>query len=147
MPAVFHHARVVLDSEIDRQGHVNNVAFIRWMQDAAVAHSAEQGWTDDRYEEAGFGWVARSHHIEYLAAAFVDEPIIVMTWVAGFRKATSSRRYRIWNAHTKVLLAKAETNWAFVSLATRKPGRIKLEVSAAFQVVDENDEQHVTVLK
>lgn len=117
------------------------------MQDAAVAHSAAQGWTDDRYEEAGFGWVARSHHIEYLASAFLGEPIIVMTWVAGFRKATSSRRYRIWNADTKVLLAKAETIWAFVSLTTRKPGRINSEVSAAFEVVDKNDEQHVTVLK
>lgn len=147
MPAVFNHARVVLDSEIDRQGHVNNVAFIRWMQDAAVAHSAEQGWTDDRYEEAGFGWVARSHHIEYLASAFLGEPIIVMTWVASFSKATSSRRYRIWNADTKVLLAKAETVWAFVSLTTGKPGRINPEVSAAFEAVDENDERYVTVLE
>lgn len=117
------------------------------MQDAAVAHSAEQGWTDDRYEEAGFGWVARSHHIEYLAAAFVDEPIIVMTWVAGFRKATSSRRYRIWNADTKVLLAEAETTWAFVSLETRKPGRINPDVSAAFEIVDEDNDQHVTILE
>lgn len=137
MPAVFHHARVVSAEEIDRQGHVNNVAFVRWMQDAAVAHSAEQGWPNDRYEAGGFGWVARMHRIEYLSAAYQDNPVVVLTWVSEFGKVTSKRRYRIWNPDSKVLLADAETTWAFIDLTTKKPRRIAPEVGDAFEVVDE----------
>ena len=47
--------------EIDGQGHANNVAYVQWMQDAAVAHSAAQGWPGERYVELGCGWVVRSH--------------------------------------------------------------------------------------
>lgn len=138
MPAVFRHARVAAASEIDRQGHVNNVAFVSWMQDAAVAHSAAQGWNSERYEAAGFGWVARSHRIEYLQPAYENDPIIVLTWVADFRKVTSLRRYRIWNAETQTLLAEAETQWAFIDLTTGRPRRLAPEVTADFDLVDES---------
>ena len=31
---------VVPDTAIDANGHVNNVQYVQWMQDAAIAHSA-----------------------------------------------------------------------------------------------------------
>ncbi len=43
MPARFEHSLTVTEADLDRQGHVNNIVYIRWMQDAAVAHSAAQG--------------------------------------------------------------------------------------------------------
>jgi len=66
MPAVFEYHHTVLESEIDGQGHVNNLEYLKWMQDAAVAHSTAQGWPTARYKEEGAGFVARSHNIEYL---------------------------------------------------------------------------------
>ena len=88
MPRIFHYHHTVRDEEIDGLGHANNVAYVEWMQHAAVAHSAEQGWTRDRYLEMGKGWVARSHKIEYLQPAFEDDRLVVETWVAGMKKAT-----------------------------------------------------------
>ena len=60
-----------------------------------LAHSAAQGWPAERYHELGAGWVVRSHQIEYLRPAFAGESLVVRTWVAGFRKVTSLRRYKI----------------------------------------------------
>ena len=37
-PIVFEHKFVVSPSDIDQLGHVNNVVYLRYAQDAAVAH-------------------------------------------------------------------------------------------------------------
>ena len=37
-PRVFEHAFMVAPKDIDRLGHVNNVVYLRYAQDAAVAH-------------------------------------------------------------------------------------------------------------
>ena len=44
---------VVPESAIDRNGHVNNVRYVQWMQDAAEAHSASLGWPTERYAALG----------------------------------------------------------------------------------------------
>lgn len=136
MPGVYYHSRVVQPAEIDDLGHANNVAYIAWLQAAAVAHSAVQGWPGARYGALGQGWVVRSHAIEYLQPAFAGDRVVVETWVATMKKVTSLRRYRIVRAGDGALLATAETNWAFVDFASGKPARIPPEVSAAFVVVD-----------
>jgi acyl-CoA thioester hydrolase len=137
MPRIFEHRHAVRDDEIDGLGHANNVAYVDWMQSAAVAHSAAQGWPGPRYQEAGYGWVVRSHTIEYLQPAFAGDEIIVRTWVATMKKATSIRRYRILRAPDGTLLATAETKWAFINYATRQPTRIPREVAEAFQVLED----------
>lgn len=135
MPAVFDHCRSVAPEEIDPQGHANNVAFVQWMQDAALAHSAAQGWPAERYRAAGFSWVARSHAIEYRRPALPAEALIVRTWVATMEKCSSVRRYQILRAADSQLLAAAETNWAFVDLRNERLARIPPDIAAAFECV------------
>ena len=69
---------------IDVQGHVNNLAYVEWMQDVAIEHSAAAGWPMSRYLALGAVWVVRSHFIEYLRPAFSGEPLAVHTWVPRF---------------------------------------------------------------
>jgi acyl-CoA thioester hydrolase len=140
MPAIYHHQLTVSPAAIDGQGHVNNLEYLRWMQDAAVAHSAAQGWPAERYREIGAGWVVRSHWIEYLQPAFAGDEVTVLTWVANFRKIRSLRRYRIVRAGDAAVLARAETDWAFIGLAHRVPRRVPPELSSAFFVVPEGEE-------
>jgi len=135
MPEIYQHPHTVRQDEIDGQGHANNVAYVQWMQDAAVAHSAAQGWPGERYLQAGFGWVVRWHRIEYLQPAFAGDQLIVRTWVATMQKVMSLRRYRFVRPGDQALLATAETMWAFIDYATARPARILPEVAAAFTVV------------
>ena len=136
MPRIFHYPHTVRRDEIDDLGHANNVSYFEWMQAAAVAHSAQQGWTRDRYFEMCNGWVARSHKIEYRQPAFQDDRLVIETWVARMKKATSLRCYRITRQHDDLLLATAETKWAFIDYATRQPMRIPQEIIDSFEQVD-----------
>jgi acyl-CoA thioester hydrolase len=136
MPAIYLHEHTVRDDEIDGQGHANNVSYVHWMQDAAVAHSSAQGWTPERYRDAGIGWVARSHFIEYLRPAFAGDAIVVRTWVSGFERVRSTRRYEMVRADDETVLARAETTWAFLRREDGRPIRIPAEVAEAFVVVE-----------
>ena len=134
---VFEHARVVRDDEIDALGRASNVAFVMWMLDAAVAHSAALGWPEEAYIRRGAGWVVRSHRIEYLRPALPGDRIVVRTWVATLDAATSIRRYSI-RRDGGDLLAEAETKWAFIDFRTGRPARIPADIARAFPVVRED---------
>ena len=135
MPAIFDFPHTVHADEIDRVGHVNNLHYLRWLQDAAVAHSAAQGWLSHAYFEQGHGWVARSHFIEYLSPAFVNDEIIVRTWIHDMKRITSRRRYHILRASDGKRLVKAETNWAFVRFSDHQLCRIPDEICSCFELM------------
>lgn len=135
MTAIFEHFHTVCDDEIDGLAHANNLAYLAWMQAAALAHSAAQGWPAEAYHKLGFGWVVRSHQITYHFPALAGDSVLVETWVASMRKVSSLRRFRIVRASDRKLLATAETDWAFINFSTRLPARIPPEVSGAFEVI------------
>ena len=135
MPAIFEYTHTVAPEEIDILGHANNLAYVAWMQSAALAHSAAQGWPSEAYQRLGAGWVVRSHQITYRLPAFQGEQISVYTWVAGMRKATSLRRYQMVRNSDQKTLAMAATDWAFVTYATGLPTRIPPEIIRSFELV------------
>lgn len=137
MPAIFEDERTVVASEIDLMGHVNNIEYLRWTQRAAVRHSDAQGWTTNDYLRLGQGWLVRSHHIEYRQPALLGDPVIIRTWVADMKKVTSLRRFQVLRATDQSLLAEAATNWAFVKFETGTLCRIPVEVSSAFEIVED----------
>lgn len=135
MPAIYDHHHQVRPEEIDILGHVNNLAYLRWMIDAALAHSALQGWPNEAYLERGEGWVVRGHEITYLRSAQPDDRVIVRTWVADWSRVTSLRRYHILRRDDEAVLAKASTHWAYIEFKTGRPRRIPDEITQAFTVV------------
>lgn len=137
MPAIFEWKHVVVERDLDDLGHANNISYLHWMQSAALAHSAAQGWPVEAYQTLGQGWVVRSHHIEYLASALLGDEIIIRTFVANMRKVTSLRRFQMIRASDSAVVARAETDWAFIEYATGTPKRIPSEVINAFEIVME----------
>jgi len=124
---------------VDGNGHVNNVAYVRWMQDAAVDHSNATGCTEAS-SALGATWVVRAHRIEYLRPAFAGDIIIVLTWVANFRKVHSLRKYKFIRQADSVLLAEAETDWVFVNAKSGRPMAIPDSIKNAFQIVCRGNE-------
>ena len=133
MPIPVYEYRIVVDvSEIDENNHVNNVCFVRWMQEAAIAHSAANGWPSGRYGELGLAWVARRHSVEYLRPALEGDHITVQTWVSAWKNVSSVRKYRFVRDSDAAVLAVAETNWAFVNTSTGRPTKIPAIVGDSF---------------
>lgn len=136
MPNVLIYEHCVSEEEMDGQGHANNVAYLNWLQSAAVAHSTAQGWSTADYRRCGWSWVVRSHFIEYRRPLFAGDQVQVKTWIADMKKFSSLRKYQIVHGQTGKLVARAETNWAFVDQATGRLISIPEQVSSAFEVVD-----------
>lgn len=121
---------------MDGNGHVNNVEYVKWMQDVAVMHSDSVGCTKAT-TEAGAAWVARSHWIEYLRPAFAGDRLTVLTWVTNFRKVRSLRKYRFIRTTDNAVIAEGETDWVFVDGQTGRPQSIPESVSSVFELVPE----------
>lgn len=140
MPRILVQRFTVPEEAMDVNGHVNNLAYLRWMQDAAIAHSTAQGWPIERYLASGTAWVVRSHYIEYLAPAFAGESLSLLTWVAGFRRHRSPRKFLFWRERDGRELVRAETLWVFVDTGTGRPVPIPPELLSAFEVVPPDED-------
>jgi acyl-CoA thioester hydrolase len=140
MTRIHVHTFAVPPAAIDVNGHVNNLEYLRWMQDAATAHSTAVGWPYERYAREGAGWFVRSHSIEYLHPARAGETLSALTWVAGFGTGSSPRRYLFWRAQDRQVVARAETLWVFVDFATGRPQRIPAALREAFAVVPDGED-------
>jgi acyl-CoA thioester hydrolase len=119
----------VPDSDIDRQGHVNNVAFVRYVQDVAVAHwrsvaSAEM--------QAAYTWVVRKHEIEYLRPAFAGEELLLGTWVGEPSGATWERFTEVLRAGENKPLVTARTVWVLLDATSSRPRRVDPAMVASF---------------
>lgn len=140
--AVYEEHRLVRAEEIDRLGHVNNLAYLGWAIEAAVRHSVVNGWPFERYQEIGGGWVVRTHRITYLRPARVGQTVRLRTWITDFSRATCKRVYQMdrIEAETITPLVEAETEWVFVDFARQLPRRIPREVLDAFVIIPVDSE-------
>lgn len=129
--AIFIDEIVVPPGAIDGNGHVNNVAFVGWMQDVATRHFESAG-CGAMMRAAGATWVVRSHHVEYFMPAFEGDRLRVLTWIVDFGRARSMRRYRFLRAADGRLMVRGETDWVFVSAGTLRPCSIPEEIKRAF---------------
>ena len=140
MSAIGKMELVVPESVIDANGHVNNVQYVQWMQEAAMAHSAELGWPQERYASIGRTWIIRNHTIEYRHSAYAGDTISVFTWVSALEKIRSLRKFKFYRATDDTLLATAATLFIFCDLRTGRPLTIPQEVQDAYPVVGAADE-------
>jgi acyl-CoA thioester hydrolase len=136
---VYHHALVVRGDALDENGHVNNMHYVQWMQDAAVQHSDSVGCSRVTRDE-GATWLARSHAIEYLRPAFLGDRITVLTWVSDHRRVRSLRKYKFVREADGAVLARGETDWVFVDTASGKPRQIPEVVMSTFTLVPPDQE-------
>ena len=75
-------------SHLDGQGHVNNVVYVHWVQDVAIAHWEALTTPAQR---SATGWVALRHEIDYLHPARLGDAVVVRTRIGALEKLTFER--------------------------------------------------------
>jgi acyl-CoA thioester hydrolase len=138
-PSIYTKEFAVPPEAIDQQGHVNNLAYVAWMQDVAIEHSTALGWPMARYRELGAGWVVRSHFVEYLRPAFAGERIAIHTWVPEFSQRSTPRGYLFVREPQPQLLVQAETRWVFIDLATGRRRTLPDALLSSFTTVADEE--------
>ncbi|TMA29434.1 MAG: acyl-CoA thioesterase [Deltaproteobacteria bacterium] len=130
MPFLF--AVAVAPADIDDLGHASNLVYLRWVQEAARAHSTACGLGREDYLARGEAFVVRRHEIDYLRPAFAGDQLTVETRVAEMGRASSLRKTRILRGAE--VLATAATDWAYIDLGRGRAIRIPEDVRARFPV-------------
>jgi acyl-CoA thioester hydrolase len=130
----YRHLVEVRREDIDELGHASNLVYLRWVLEAALAHSTALGLDQRAYLDRGEVWVVRAHQIEYVRPALMGEKLAVETRVASMSAASSVRRTRIVRLSDDALLCHANTDWVFVGVARGRPRRIPADVRARFAI-------------
>lgn len=122
----------VLPADIDGQNHVNNIVYLRWIQDVATAHWQSLASAE---AQAVIGWVVLRHEIDYRSPASLGDEILLRTWVGKasrlkFERFTEIRR----KIDNRQLLAQARTLWVPVDVLTGKPMRVSADLRAQFSI-------------
>ena len=116
-------------ADLDEQAHVNNIVYVRWVQDAATAHWVARTTPEMRAELA---WVILRHEIDYLAPAVLGDEVVVCTRVGRAEGLTFERHTEVRRAADDRLLARSRTLWAPVDPRSGRPRRVSAAVRAYF---------------
>lgn len=116
----------VTADDIDDNGHVNNVVYVRWLQDVGTAHWNARFDADVR---GRWSWVALRHEIDYLRPLLPGARPVARTWVGDPAGARFPRYVRIEDEQGR-LCAQGVTEWCLVDSATMRPVRIPPEMLA-----------------
>lgn len=121
----------VKPEDIDQLGHVNNVIYLRWVQDAAVAHWLTLATEE---EQRTLLWVVIRHEIDYKRPAFAGDTIVARTWVGTAARRAFERHTELRRKSNGKLLAKARTIWCPIDPATRQAVDVDAATLARFSV-------------
>lgn len=119
----FQHNIQIVPSDIDDLGHVNNVVYLRWVQEVAAAH-----WENvaPSVLKSKYAWVVLRHEIDYKNPGFLNDKIVGETWVGTHNGPRFDRFVKI-QSHGKVL-AEAKTTWCLLDAKSFRPVRIPEEI-------------------
>jgi len=125
----FSHSISVQLDDIDEHDHVNNVTYLRWIQDVAVAHwqSAANAELQKQYT-----WFVVRHEIDYRNRAFRGEELKAETWIGKATRIKCVRFTEIRRADE--LLVEARSTWCLLDSESRRPARLTGELRALFNL-------------
>jgi acyl-CoA thioester hydrolase len=128
-PTPFELRRRALPVDIDERGHVNNVVYLRWVQDAATAHWRALASAD---AQASIAWVALRHEIDYERPALDGDELAIRTWVGAAEGLTFERFTEIVRVADGRTLARGRTLWCPVDAQSGRPRRVTPEIRRLF---------------
>jgi acyl-CoA thioester hydrolase len=118
-------------ADIDALGHVNNIVYLRWVQDVAAAHWFAAAPPED---QAGLVWMVVRHEIDYLAPAVLGDEVVLRTWIGAAVGLRFDRHTEVLRASDRKALAKARTVWVPIDATTGRPRRVPDRVRRMFSV-------------
>jgi len=126
---VFEMGFEATEAEIDELGHVNNAAWVRWIQDVATAH-----WVSAATPEqvAAYVWVVTRHEIDYLRALGPGGRVTARTWVGDAPTGARFDRFIEFVGEDGKPHVRSRTTWAMIDVASGRPARIPQAITERF---------------
>ncbi|ANP47319.1 acyl-CoA thioesterase [Candidatus Viadribacter manganicus] len=132
---VFIQRFLVAPGDIDELGHVNNIVYLRYAQEMAIAH-----WRSRALPEMvdAYVWVVTRHEVDYRAQLELGDEVEVRTWVDEAPRGPSWIRFvEVYKAGADKPSAQIKSNWVLLDAQTRRMKRVPPEMAARF-MIDQN---------
>lgn len=119
----YSYTQIVDQSHLDDLMHVNNVVYLKWVNDISEKH-----WDllAGKELKSKYFWVVLRHELDYFREAKLDDELIISTWVGQSQGVKSVRHVEIHKKDT--LLLKAASTWCLIDAKTQRPTRIKNDI-------------------
>lgn len=125
----FSKTITVLPEHLDELNHVNNVTYVKWIQDVSAEHWNE---TASQQMKNDYRWVVRNHNITYYQQAVLHDHILLETYIVDHKGPLSVRSVQMTHNKTGVKLVTSETQWCLVDAKSLKALRITDEIKSLF---------------
>ncbi|CAM3736385.1 acyl-CoA thioesterase [Parendozoicomonas haliclonae] len=107
----------------DRLGHVNNVQYLHWLEEAGWQHITLLGAPWESWRDAGAAMATVRTEVDYRAAAYAGDLLYIGTWLTGGDRLRMTREFQIIRASDSKTLLTAKLDYVCISLTTGKPVR------------------------
>lgn len=125
-------------ADIDELGHVNNVVYVRWVQEIATAHWRAAATPE---QQAEIIWVVLRHEIDYKSSAMPGDELTACTWVGAAAELQFERFTEIVRRRDGRVLASARTLWCPIRTRTGRPARVDQDIRKRFSTNAETTER------
>lgn len=126
---VFRRTFAVLPEHIDANGHVNNVVYLDWVQQIAIAHWEAVQPADD---QAKWAWICLRHEVDYRRALMPGETAQARTWLSETTEGPRYDRYVRIDGPDGAMCAQAITTWCLIEQGSGRPRRVPPDMVARF---------------
>jgi acyl-CoA thioester hydrolase len=124
---MFRHPIAIDPADIDHMGHVNNAAYLKWVQDAVVDYWRTVAPPD---AVARHLWVALKHEITYLRPTFLQD--VVVAEVIAEKVEGARAMFTTVLRRGEEVLSEIKSSWCCLDAATRRPARLARDVVGRF---------------
>ena len=119
--------------DIDQNMNLSLKGALRLMQEAAMIHSGQVGFSVADVEKTRVTWMLVQWRVRLVNPVRWSEKVTVYTWPKSMERATSMRNFEILGSDESVA-AIGESNWVLVSADTGRIVRITPQVAAAYDL-------------
>lgn len=146
--------RHIPDASVASRGipHVNNVAYVSWLDRAAELHADALGWTREAMVADDLSWFVGRHEITYRAEAWPGDELLLLTWIRRVERFTAEREVLVLRTAAAThapgrpatadapapdparptVICRGLSTWVLVTLSNRRPRRHDAAMIAAF---------------
>lgn len=120
MSLIYEKQIQVTEEHIDRNNHVNNVQYVKWVEEIAAEHWDFVKHTTDHPEDI---WMLLDHHIQYKKQVYLGDILTVKTYPKAPEGIRQPRKVEFYCNDR--LVVDSLTLWVFIHKETERIIRLE----------------------
>ena len=120
MSGIYEKPYQLKSSDVNRWQRLRTSVMMRWLQEAAIAHTEELGMGREKTLDKGILWIISLQRTEILRTPVYDEKIVVRSWPGKTMHVFFPRYYELVSEDGSEVMVRASALWMLLDEKTRR---------------------------